>query len=79
MLRLVDNDVYEKLQNEKVEPQFYALRWVMLLCCQEFDMANVIRLWDTLSADPNRYEMLNYVCVALVLECRDQILEGDFA
>lgn len=51
----------------------------MLLCCQEFDMPNVIRLWDSLFADPSRYDFLNYVCVAIVLECRDKILSGDFA
>ena len=47
-------------------PQFYALRWLMLLMCQEFDMANCVRLWDTLFADPERYDFLYYVCVAIV-------------
>ena len=51
----------------------------MLLLCQEFDMANCVRLWDTLFADQNRYEFLNYVCVALIQEVRDEVLEGDFA
>lgn len=43
----------------------------MLLMCQEFDMANVIRLWDTLLADPDRFDFMNYVCVALVQLVRD--------
>jgi hypothetical protein len=51
----------------------------MLLMCQEFDMANVIRLWDTLFADPDRFDYMNYVCVALVQMKREQVLEGDFA
>lgn len=51
----------------------------MLLMCQDFDMPNCIRLWDTLFADSNRYEFLNYVCVAIVLQVREIILEGDFA
>ena len=42
-------------------------------------MCNVIRLWDTLFADPNRFEYLNYVCVALVDSKRSEIIEGDFA
>ena len=51
----------------------------MLLMCQEFDMANCVRMWDTLFADRARYEFLNYVCVAVVQQVRDEILEGDFA
>jgi TBC1 domain family member 13 len=38
----------------------------MLLLCQEFDMPSGIRLWDTLFADENRYEFLDYICVAIV-------------
>ena len=33
VLKLVDPPVHEKLTFEKVNPQFYALRWVMLLMC----------------------------------------------
>lgn len=51
----------------------------MLLMCQEFDMSNVIRLWDTLFSDPERFNFLNFVCVALVISKRDICLEGDFA
>ena len=51
----------------------------MLIMCQDFDMPNCIRLWDTLFSDPKRYDFLNYVMVAIVLQVRDEILEGDFA
>lgn len=42
-------------------------------------MCNVIRLWDTLFSDPQRFEFLNYVCVAVVELKRDDIKDGDFA
>ena len=66
ILRYVDEPVYDKLIELNVNPQFYALRWLMLLMCQEFDMANCVRLWDTLFADKNRFEYLNYVGVAII-------------
>ena len=47
--------------------------------CQDFDMPNCIRLWDTLFSDPKRYYFLNYVSAAIVLQIRDVILESDFA
>jgi len=66
ILKSVDPMVYEHLELHSVNHNFYALRWVMLLMCQEFDMANVIRLWDTLFSDPERFDFMNFVCVALV-------------
>ena len=42
-------------------------------------MANTVRLWDTLFADPIRYDFLMYISVATVQQVRGEILEGDFA
>jgi len=50
-----------------------------LLLCQEFDMKDSIRLWDTLLSDPTRFSFTNFVCVALVSFVRDDIIDGDFA
>ena len=79
LLLEIDPDVYNNLKKQNVNHQFYALRWVMLLMCQQFDMSNVIRLWDTLFSDNNRFEFLNYICIAVVNLKRDIVLEGDFA
>ena len=51
----------------------------MLLMCQDFEMPNCIRLWDTLFADEERFSFLNYVCATVVLSINDVIIEGDFA
>lgn len=75
----MDPKVYANLEEQGVNHQFYSLRWFMLLMCQEFDMSNVIRLWDALLSDPERFNFLNFVCVATVQTKRDIVLEGDFA
>jgi hypothetical protein len=51
----------------------------MLLLCQEFNMKDSIRLWDTLLADPCRFSFTNFTCVALVSYVREDIIDGDFA
>ena len=79
ILKQLDPKVYKNLEEEGVNHQFYSLRWFMLLMCQEFDMSNVITLWDTLISDPDRFHFLNFVCVAAVSYKRDICLEGDFA
>jgi hypothetical protein len=42
-------------------------------------MANCVRLWDTLFSDEQRFEFINFVCAAVVVDIRDNIIEGDFA
>ena len=46
---------------------------------QDFDMANCVRLWDTLFSDTIRFDYLNYVSVAIIQQVRDEVLDGDFA
>ncbi len=79
LLSILDPEIYNNLEAQGVNHQFYSLRWFMLLMCQEFDMSNVIRLWDTLFSDPDRFNFLNFICVATVQTQREICLEGDFA
>ena len=51
----------------------------MLLMCQDFEMPNCVRLWDTLLADHSRFDFLNYVSASVIIQVREIILEGDFA
>lgn len=39
----------------------------------------MIRLWDTLLADQDRFLFLNYVCVAMVQSKKTAIMEGEFS
>jgi TBC1 domain family member 13 len=51
----------------------------MLLMCQDFEMPNCIRLWDTLLADEKRFDFLNFVCASVVISVKEVIMSGDFA
>lgn len=50
----------------------------MLLLCQDFSIYDTARIWDTLLSDPEKYEFLNYVCLAMLNYIRDKVLDGDF-
>lgn len=50
----------------------------MLLLAQEFSINNVIKVWDTLLADHERYTFLNFICIAMVTYRRDTILKNEF-
>lgn len=85
MKRLMDNlkqhdhQLWNRLRVQDLEPQFFSFRWLTLLLSQEFDLPDVIRVWDSLFADSNRFSYLIQVCTAMLVLQRDVMLENDFA
>uniref|UniRef100_A0A8C0G3H6 TBC1 domain family member 13 n=1 Tax=Chelonoidis abingdonii TaxID=106734 RepID=A0A8C0G3H6_CHEAB len=57
-LKEKDVELYLKLQEQNIKPQFFAFRWLTLLLSQEFLLPDVIRIWDSLFADDNRFDFL---------------------
>ncbi|KAG9471567.1 hypothetical protein GDO78_014256 [Eleutherodactylus coqui] len=77
-LKEEDEELYLRLQEQNIKPQFFAFRWLTLLLSQEFVLPDVIRIWDSLFADENRFDFLLKVSCAMLILIRDQLLEGDF-
>ncbi|KAH1011646.1 hypothetical protein HUJ04_000970 [Dendroctonus ponderosae] len=78
-LKNSDLDVWLKFQQQDLKPQYYSFRWITLLLSQEFPLPDVLRIWDTLFSDENRFDFLIYVCCAMIIILRNQLLEGDFS
>uniref|UniRef100_A0A8C5RZH6 TBC1 domain family member 13 n=1 Tax=Laticauda laticaudata TaxID=8630 RepID=A0A8C5RZH6_LATLA len=78
ILKEKDRELYLKLQEQNIKPQFFAFRWLTLLLSQEFLLPDVIRIWDSLFADDSHFDFLLLVCCAMLTLIRDQLLEGDF-
>lgn len=79
LLKERDPLLFSYLEEQQMRPQFYSFRWLTLLLSQEFALPDVIRVWDSLFADESRFDFLIYVCCAMHMVIRDQILAGDFA
>uniref|UniRef100_A0A8R1I6Q7 TBC1 domain family member 13 n=1 Tax=Caenorhabditis japonica TaxID=281687 RepID=A0A8R1I6Q7_CAEJA len=62
----------------EIKPQFYAFRWLSLLLSQEYPLPDVICLWDALFSDSMRFDLLQYVCLAMMVLQREVLLKGDF-
>lgn len=80
LLKEHDEELWRHLEvTTKVNPQFYAFRWITLLLTQEFDFADSLRIWDTLVSDPDGpQETLLRVCCAMLILVRRRLLAGDF-
>ncbi|XP_077564296.1 TBC1 domain family member 13-like isoform X2 [Haemaphysalis longicornis] len=78
LLRRRDDRLYGHLRQLQVEPQYYSFRWIMLLLSQDFPLPDVLRIWDSLFADPKRFSFLIYICYAMLSKLRDKLMMGDF-
>ena len=79
LLALLDPQLFISLVRKGMDPRFYVLRWLSLLFSQEMELPDVLRLWDSLFGDPNRFEFLLFFAVAMIRTVRDQLLAEDFA
>ncbi|XP_052198655.1 TBC domain-containing protein C1952.17c-like isoform X2 [Diospyros lotus] len=80
LLKAHDEELWRHLEyTTKVNPQYYAFRWITLLLTQEFDFQSVLRIWDTLLSNPfGVQDMLLRVCCAMLLCVKSRLLGGDF-
>ncbi|PSS34827.1 TBC1 domain family member protein [Actinidia chinensis var. chinensis] len=80
LLKQHDEELWRHLEvTTKVNPQFYAFRWITLLLTQEFNFADSLLIWDTLLSDPEGpQETLLRVCCAMLILTRRRLLAGDF-
>lgn len=80
LLKEHDEELWRHLEiTTKVNPQFYAFRWITLLLTQEFNFADSFLIWDTLLSDPEGpQETLLRVCCAMLIIVRKRLLAGDF-
>ncbi|XP_023712159.1 TBC1 domain family member 13 isoform X1 [Cryptotermes secundus] len=73
-----DIEVWFQLQQQELCPQYYSFRWLTLLLSQEFPLPDVLRIWDSLFADENRFGFLIHICCSMIMLLRNQLLSGDF-
>jgi TBC1 domain family protein 5 len=78
LLPLYDPALAEHLTNLDVVPQIYLIRWIRLLFGREFEMNDVLALWDVLFAEDQTLEIANYIAIAMLLRVRWHLLEGDY-
>ncbi|CAN1242583.1 TBC1 domain family member 13 [Linum perenne] len=80
LLKEHDEELWRHLEiTTKVNPQFYAFRWITLLLTQEFNFGDSLHIWDTLLSDEEGpQESLLRICCGMLILIRRRILAGDF-
>ena len=76
-VKIVDEDIYNKLLEKNIKCEFFCLRWFVVLFGQDFDMGDVIRIWDFVFSSENKNYLLFYVCLAVINLRRNVIINGE--
>ncbi|PYH40949.1 GTPase-activating protein GYP6 [Aspergillus saccharolyticus JOP 1030-1] len=77
LLVTADLELADHLQTLEILPQIFLTRWMRLLFGREFVFQDVLQIWDLLFAEGLRAELIDYVCVAMLLRIRWQLLSAD--
>lgn len=67
MLKEKDAEVWHRLEQQNLYPQYYSFRWLTLILSQEFPLPDVVRVWDSIFSDEHRFDFLVRVCCAMIM------------
>ena len=76
VLRRVDPELAEHLTAIEVLPQIFLIRWIRLLFGREFPLDDVLSLWDVLFAEDPTLDLIDLICVSMLLRIRQQCERG---
>lgn len=71
-LRQADVELAEHLTAIEVLPQIFLIRWIRLLFGREFAFEDVLSLWDVLFAEDPTLDLVDLICVSMLLRIRWQ-------
>lgn len=77
ILRRYDEKLYIHLRDLKIYPQIYGIRWMRLLFIREFQMQDLLVIWDAIFADG--FGLCDYIFAAMLVVIRGILLKCDYA
>ena len=79
LLKIIDYELYLHLERNKVKLEFYAFRWMTLFFTQDFEMPDIMRLWDSIFSDPEIFEFLYLLVLAPIIIKKNDIMKEQMA
>ncbi|QDS73666.1 hypothetical protein FKW77_002618 [Venturia effusa] len=77
LLPRVDPGLSSHLAQLDITPQLFLLRWIRLLFGREFSFDELLPVWDTLFVEDPDLELVDYICLAMLLRIRWQLVQAD--
>ena len=75
-LEIVDNKIFMELKNKKVNNEYFCFRWFIMLFSQEYEIGDVLRLWDLIFSNKNKNYFVFYISLAIIKIKKENIIKG---
>ena len=64
-------------KKKNIKCDFFCLRWFIVLFSQDFEMNDVLRIWDFIFCFDDVNYSLIYICLAVIIMRKEIIINGD--
>ena len=79
MVSKIEKDIFNKLQkNNKIDSFYFAIKWINLFFSQQMIMPDILRLWDIIFSEDNRYYFVYIFSLAILEYHKKDILSNDY-
>ncbi|XP_013107771.1 TBC1 domain family member 5 isoform X2 [Stomoxys calcitrans] len=73
-----DLHLHNYLKKLDIPLHLFGIRWLRLLFGREFALLDLLILWDAIFADSDRFDLPNYILVAMLIRIRHKLLLSDY-
>ena len=77
LINIVDPQLSEHFDKYKLDFSCFAFRWFILLFSQDFLMVDILRLWDYIFCEENKFKNVYYIALAVMEMKKDVLLVSD--
>ncbi|KAF7897540.1 hypothetical protein EAF00_005768 [Botryotinia globosa] len=78
-LARIDPRLSKHLTDIEILPQIFLIRWIRLLFGREFPFVDLLSVWDTLFAEDPELDLVDLICVAMLLRIHWQLMESNYS
>ncbi|EJW03009.1 hypothetical protein EDEG_02591 [Edhazardia aedis USNM 41457] len=76
-LKYFDPKLYLHIKKIGLMDNLFPFKWIALLFAQDFKIHEIVYLWDRFLSDCNRFEIVIFCCVAVLIKLRKFLMAND--
>ena len=78
MVSKIYKEIFIKFQNNNIRIFHFAFRWINLFFSQQFILPDLIRIWDSIFCEDDRYYFVYYIGLAILEHKKNKLLGKKF-
>ena len=79
LLKIFDYELFLHLKKNNVKIDFYGFRWMTLFFTQDFEMPDILRIWDSIFGNNDIFEFVYLLILATIVLKKEDIMKEKMA